>query len=262
MASDAKFFSRWFIKECGAGSIKLGQDYSKLNVYFMISSVSNDQLKHLINTEDAVINDAWFRKVNFRLLNVSEANYNKDTFEESSHTYQEMRNESVIEYAFSNENDSKYDNSKDSIIRQSIDYNDASMFYVSNYDPEVANDRQNKSKYLSLLSEYGVSHDDIDVKRGYYRSAEFFRLNIKEDRVIENEIVLKCDDLQYFEASGQADDDKIESPLSRGVYGFLLTYTAANKEIPMLAYRFAKPTYSNYNRIKFVFNVNGLFGVV
>lgn len=257
MAKDVKYFSNCFIKECGSSELQFGKDINKINVYFMIEPISDDELKKLIN-EQSIIKNTAFKKVKFKLLNINEASFNKDTLEESNHTYQELLNESVLKYIFTtkityNDGTGKYDASKDIAIRTALDYPSAQQYYN-----ESKNDNENEYKYRSLLNDYGINFNEYNIKEGNYRSSEFINLGIKEKTIIENEIILKCDDLQYFENS-----ENSEHVLKYGIYGFLLTYSKNdNDEIPMLVYKFANCTYSNYNKIKLVFNANGLFGVV
>lgn len=271
MSSDIKFFSKCFINECGKHKMKFASNFSNINVYFLVKYINADTLKEWINNEKLVKNSNFndiFKLVKFKLINVNESSFNKDNLEESEHTYQELRQESVLPYIFSGPRHRgyMYDNSKYSIIRNSVDYNTAQTYYnmidSDNRSNITVDDNTNedksvqKSKYLALLNQYNINYDESHVRKGEYDSSEFFRLKVDEDTIIESETVVKCDDFQYFEP------DASESKLSKGVYGFLLTYAKdESTEVPMMVYEFAKPVFSNYNKIRLVFNANGLFGV-
>jgi len=212
------------------------------------------------------------KHIDFKLLNLNEKTFNKDSFEEHEYSYQRLRDINVKHILFSKySSDAKLTNN--CLAKKSCDFMAAKNSYQNN--------QKTNSKYLSFVNDYRIAEkrkSDGTYEPEVYKSNDYFRLGIDENKIIENEIVLVCDDLQYFEnTKDQNDEEKNDQILNTGVYGFLLTYKAkisdnqldnfkvsfgTEFEVPIMLYQYAKPTYSNYNKIKLVFNVNGLFGVV
>ena len=244
-----------YISKLGLGVFN-GIKYSDLDVWAIIKPLEFSQdIKKL---DDKTILEKVYKKTNeiydnvrqiknFKLLNVNEKTFNKDTLEDSEHTYQEMRDENIQNYIF---DDDKETYSKYSQVKNSIDYE-----YLKN---DEANRNTQNPKYNAFIS-------DFDISKSGYRKSDFTRLNVKEDQIIESEVTVNADDFVYTENNSS---DKI---LNHGIYGFLLTITKRNYNLqpryqlqttPVMIYLFDKPTYSNYNKFKLVFNANGLFGVV
>ncbi len=261
MASDIKVVFKTFISMLGKDAYTMNIDYSKnIKVYFITSNVSEEKINAVKDVKINSINDLNQRlktknadpdivkEVTFKLLNLQEKTFNKDTFEESEYSYQHLLNDDVKKYLFP-KNDAAGNKIYEEYLKKcnatgSIDYNTSRASYNG--------DKTNK-KYQAFINDYNITSDE-------YNSSEYFRLGVKEDQIIENEIVLECDDLQYFETEKR--DNATTSILSTGVYGFVLAYVNNTTETPMILYKFARPTYSNYNKIKIAFNANGLFGVI
>lgn len=248
-------------------------DYSKyLNVYLITQRlVKNDIIgldewedNYIFNFHKRLLNnyEDKIKSIDFRLINLNEKTFNKDNYEEHEYSYQRMRDVNVKKILFpAQDTDESKEYLKNCNATGSIDYDAAKTAYLANIKTD--------SKYKSFTNDYDIYEKprrDGSIPPEIYKSNDYFRLNVKEDKIIENEIVLLCDDLSYSNKNA-------DSPLNTGVYGFLLTYGCKPKdekleseikylEFPMMLYQYAKPTYSNYNKIKLVFNVNGLFGVV
>jgi hypothetical protein len=258
-----------YISSLGSGILK-NIDYTKLKVCFIVENItdkeiadydtSNDNLysyisnaltynaqsyKDTVNSKYESINAMYgdmIKHVKFKLLDTTKKTYNKDTLAEPINSYEMMHNKSVEEFVFNDSNASKHCQAKNS-----HNYSTAKSVYengsTNDYDECV---------YNSFKIDFGISSE--------YRHADYTRLNIDETPVRENEIVIICSDLTYFE-DGTSED----AVLNNGIYGFVLKYTITvgndSYDIPIMLYKFAKPTFSNYNKIKLVFNANGLFGV-
>ena len=250
-----------FNELCGTTYNTLQYD-KNIKIYFITQKLSETDIDSLDkeNFYDNISDDLGkkVRLINeFKLLNVNEKTFDKDTLEESEYSYQRMNDVDIKTLLFPGETENTDEYIKDCIAINSIDYADAKSAYNS--------DHTDDKKYKAFINDYSITSDK-------YNHNEYTRLDVKEDKITNNEIVIYCDDLKYFKRN---DADTI---LSTGIYGFLISYkdTVTDKiynsdrekyskrtfEIPMMLYQFRKPTFSNYNKIKLVFNVNGLFGVV
>ena len=253
-------------------------DYvNKLQIYFITQKLKKSDVETMDEIGFYARLDKELKKkvvpIKFKILNPNVKSFNKDNYEEHEYSYQRMRDENVKKYLFPKDINSginidvikekQKEYIKNCIAVNSVDYDAAKTAYLTN--------NKTNSKYKSFTNDYNIYEKPGDGE--IYKSNDYFRLNIKEDKIIENEIVLTCDDLYYFE--NKKDQDSV---LNTGMYGFVLSYKDALNddykenfhgdcpdgmfEIPIMLYLYAKPTYSNYNKIKLVFNVNGLFGVV
>ena len=244
LPSMAANYDKWIGTKYGILNYK-----KNLNVYFITQQLNEAEITKELehpNFNEYISEDLKkkIRSVNFKLLNVNEVTFDKDTFEEPEYSYQRMHDTDVKDILFTDKAYEAKEYLKDCKATDSIDFDAARASYHA--------DKSDK-KYDAFINDYSITNNG-------YNSNAYFRLGVKEDKVISSEIVLVCDDLQYFE-------NDVVDVLNSGIYGFLITYKDKSDksgivEVPMFLYQYARPTFSNYNKIKLAFNVNGLFGVV